>query len=108
MNKINIVWILGLLLSSGCTQLSSGRDDTEMVAVDGLQRITAVTMEGKLRPTQCRFNLRVLDITREQQLQLYIDHNAGGTPHAAHEIKRVAKLLEAEKRRQYLECKKDK
>lgn len=77
--------------------------------VDGLQRITAVQefledkveafgfkfseYTGTLRIHQ-RFDVKIVDTDRKGMLQLYLDLNAGGTPHAEREIERVRKLLE--------------
>lgn len=36
---------------------------------------------------------RVVDLTREEILELYLSLNAGGTPHTAEEIERVQRLL---------------
>lgn len=92
-------------------------NDSPMVCVDGLQRLTALRrflkneikvfgyyldeFEDKdvllRRVSNLRFNINNLQ-TREEVLQWYIDMNNGGTVHTEEEINRVKKMLE--------ECKK--
>ena len=79
--------------------------------VDGKQRIEAVraflrdefpafggvfsAYTDKLRMIGPRFEFRVCKLeTREEILQLYLNINAGGTPHTAKELDRVRALLE--------------
>ena len=79
--------------------------------VDGKQRIEAVrsflrgefTAYGKLSEAgdrfghQCSFRFRVCSLTdRADILRLYLNINAGGTPHTAEEIDRVRALLASE------------
>ncbi|HEY0820842.1 MAG TPA: DUF262 domain-containing protein [Rhizobacter sp.] len=86
----------------------------QMQCVDGLQRLTAVRafMADKIRAfgylaselkgspydphrpnvIVLRFAVHTMQ-TREELLQLYLDLNAGGTPHATSEIERVQSLL---------------
>ncbi len=89
---------------------SSGTNPVYLV--DGLQRLTAIQgflkdkvpafgyyyseYDGRLRSTHHRFHVRVLDIGRKDILQLYLDLNAGGTPHTEAEIERVRKMLAKE------------
>lgn len=90
-------------------------NDSPMVCVDGLQRLTALrkflnneikvfgaylnVFEDKdimLRKIgQLRFNVNNLQ-TRKEVLQWYLDFNTGGTIHSQEEINRVKKLLEKE------------
>lgn len=83
--------------------------------LDGLQRLTSVRMFMKNElpafgrtlseytgRTHLRFHAglkwRIFELqTREEVLQYYLDMNAGGTPHAESEIKRVRRLLQKEK-----------
>lgn len=87
-----------------------------MTIVDGKQRITAALRflndeipvfgarysEIEKRPIRpfanaAGFRFQIFDLKREDVLQLYIDLNAGGTPHSPSEIARVRTLLEKEK-----------
>jgi uncharacterized protein with ParB-like and HNH nuclease domain len=91
-------------------------NDSPMVCVDGLQRLTALRrflnneikvfglylddFEDKdimLRKIgNLRFNINNLQ-TKKEVLQWYLDFNTGGTVHSKEEIERVEKLLEEEK-----------
>ncbi len=54
--------------------------------------------EDKLRGTVARFNFRVCSLSsREEILELYLNINAGGTPHTQEELRRVQELLKQEK-----------
>lgn len=83
-----------------------------IVLVDGKQRLEAARAflrgdlpafgrkiseyEGKLNSLIARFNFRICSLaTREEVLQLYLNINAGGTPHAEDEIQRVRDMLRA-------------
>lgn len=93
---------------------TSNKRPTELV--DGKQRITAVLAflhdeipafgslrseyTGSMRLTQTHFDFRVCVLdSREEILQLYLNINAGGTPHTKAEIDRVRALLDAERKR---------
>lgn len=85
------------------------------VIVDGKQRLEAVRKflrnelpifgenryqdyTDKLRLSHTDFIMEVNNLeTREQVLTWYLETNTGGTPHTEAEIKRVKKLLSAEK-----------
>lgn len=86
----------------------------EMVVVDGLQRITALTsmLKNKLpvfgylleefddtskfnRSISVQFKIHSLQ-TRPDVLRWYLQVNSTGTPHSTSEIDRVRRLLEAE------------
>lgn len=86
---------------------------TEMVIVDGKQRLCAVLdflhdripvygclyseYEDRLSVTGVSFTFHINDLTdRKDILQWYIDMNTGGTIHSEEEIERVRSLLEAE------------
>jgi len=90
------------------------RAHQKMVLVDGKQRLEAVRaflrdevevfgtkyseFEDKLRGTVARFNFRVCSLSsREEILELYLNINAGGTPHTQEELRRVQELLKQEK-----------
>jgi len=50
--------------------------------------------EGSFRIHDIRFEFRFCSLeTREEVLQLYLNINAGGTPHSAEEIERVRAML---------------
>lgn len=86
---------------------------TDLVCLDGLQRITAVMgfMDGEVRPfglhvddlagtpytpriTISRFRVAIYSHrTRAAVLQHYLDFNTGGTVHTQDEIERVQRLL---------------
>lgn len=88
---------------------NSSYKDSELI--DGKQRITAVIdflqnrltvfdgnyrkdFSGRMRTTSARFNWCVVALpTRSEVLQLYLNINAGGTPHSPEEIERVRNLL---------------
>lgn len=91
--------------------MGSWKRPTELV--DGKQRLEAVRAflrdefrahghlfseyEDRL-PLDCRFQFRVCKLeTREEILQLYLNINAGGTPHTKAEITRVRKMLAHER-----------
>lgn len=91
--------------------MKSFKRPTELV--DGKQRIEAVrtflrgefpaygmtVQEGDRFPLGCRFQFRMCTFeTREEVLQLYLNINAGGTPHTAEELDRVRALLAAERK----------
>jgi ribosome modulation factor len=91
--------------------MRSWEHPTELV--DGKQRIEAVrsflrgefAAYGKLSEPgdrfdhQCSFRFRVCSLTeRADILRLYLNINAGGTPHTAEEIDRVRAMLSAEVR----------
>ncbi len=78
--------------------------------VDGKQRLEAARafmrddlkafghryseFEGRFRTIDIRFEFRICSLeTREEVLQLYLNINAGGTPHSAEEIERVRAML---------------
>ena len=82
--------------------------------VDGKQRLEAVRAfmddeipafnaklseyEDKMRVIDPRFEFRVCKVkTREEILQLYLNINAGGTPHAKEELDRVRAMLDKER-----------
>lgn len=82
--------------------------------VDGKQRLEAVRkfirgelsvfgmryQEGDvLRMYSSGFRFRVCSLDREGVLRLYLNINAGGTPHTADELARVRALLDAERGR---------
>lgn len=86
---------------------------TQMVLVDGKQRLEAVRaflrgevyafrrtfqqLGGRLRMTKHNFQWRVVEVaTRADMLKLYLALNAGGTPHAPEELQRVQALLAEE------------
>lgn len=86
------------------------------VLVDGKQRLNAVLRflrseipafgvlskdyEDKLSLTGPRFRWCVNDLkTRAEVLTWYLEMNTGGTPHTADEIKKVEKLLVAERKK---------
>jgi Protein of unknown function DUF262. len=91
------------------------KQDSPMVCVDGLQRLTALRkfLNNELKAfgsylndfedkdimlrkiSQLRFNINNLQ-TRKEVLQWYLDFNTGGTVHNQEEIDRVKKLLEEE------------
>jgi hypothetical protein len=90
--------------------MRSYRRPTELV--DGKQRIEAVraflrgefsaygmtAREGDRFDLGWSFRFRVCCLgTREEVLQLYLNINAGGTPHTAEELDRVRELLAAER-----------
>ena len=96
-----------------CPNWSSASGNGPYVLVDGLQRLTAVRTflrdglpvfghtlsEYSDRPDRihCAFQWHVTELnTRAEVLNFYLDFNAGGTPHAAEEIARVRRMLEAE------------
>ena len=86
----------------------------QMVVVDGLQRVTAITnmLTNKIkvfgyyisefedlirfsRSLSVQFRIHTLQ-TREQILRWYLQVNSTGTPHSSSEIDRVKLLLESE------------
>jgi hypothetical protein len=86
---------------------------TPMELVDGKQRLEAVrsflrdgfpvfghvysSFTGRIRSVLVGFKFRVCQLqTREEVLNLYLNINAGGTPHTAAELDKVRKLLSAE------------
>lgn len=90
-------------------------DKGPYVIVDGKQRLEAIRkfMRSELKAfgqyyREFTGHLRIVtgDIvwcvcaleTREEVLQLYLNINAGGTPHTADELDKVRKLLKAEQR----------
>jgi hypothetical protein len=90
--------------------------DSELVLVDGKQRIEAVRRfmrneikafgylfnqyTDKLRMIGVDFVMHVNDLrTRAEVLQWYIDINAGGVAHTEEEINKVKALLEAEQKK---------
>jgi hypothetical protein len=90
--------------------LRSFRAPTELV--DGKQRLEAVraflrgdfpaygmtAKPGDRFDLGCRFKFRVCSLTtREEVLQLYLNINAGGTPHTTEELDRVRAMLAAER-----------
>ena len=87
----------------------SGLEPIELV--DGKQRLEAVRkfIRGELevfgqcyapgdhlRFTQASFRFRVCSLDRADVLRLYLNINAGGTPHTLSELDRVRSLLDAE------------
>lgn len=90
-------------------------NDSPMVCVDGLQRLTAIRkfLNNELKVFGSylngfedkdimlrglgllRFNINNLQ-TRKEVLQWYLDFNTGGTVHSQDEINRVKRLLENE------------
>ncbi|NCI19748.1 DUF262 domain-containing protein [Clostridium botulinum] len=94
---------------------NTSENNSPMVCVDGLQRLTALRKflnnelkvfgsylndfedkEIMLRSIgQLRFNVNNLK-TRKEVLQWYLDFNTGGTVHSQEEINRVKELLENE------------
>lgn len=89
------------------------KSEQPVVLVDGKQRLEAARkfMRNELkafgsyfkdysdsfRITSVRFVFNVNDLqTRQEVLQWYLDFNAGGIAHTAHELGRVRKLLDAE------------
>ena len=83
----------------------------DYVLVDGKQRLETVRkflrdeipafghlysqFTGSLRFTQARFKWRVVECkTRQDILRLYLNINAGGTPHTAEEIAKARALLQ--------------
>jgi hypothetical protein len=92
----------------------STRGDQKIVLVDGKQRLEAVRaflrdeveafgtkyseFEGPLRSTTARLNFRFCSLSsREELLELYLNINAGGTPHTSEELHRVQEMLEQER-----------
>lgn len=86
---------------------------SDLVLVDGLQRITAVRrfmggeipafgfliheFEGSFPSFQYRFHFHVNELqTRVQVLNWYLEINAAGTPHTEEELERVRDLIRAE------------
>ena len=82
-----------------------------MTLVDGKQRLEAVRAFLRddlpafrhirseydcLRSTIAGFKFRVCSLSRAEVLRLYLNINAGGTPHTTDEIERVRKMLWAE------------
>jgi len=75
--------------------------------VDGLQRLTAVRKfiagnlevygmhyeKGERLDMDANFEFRVCSLSRPDVLRLYLNINAGGTPHTSEELDRVRKLL---------------
>lgn len=86
--------------------------DYAMELVDGKQRLAAVRRfmrghlevfgmryeSGDILRMQCGFKWRVCSLpTREDVLSLYLNINAGGTPHTDDELALVRALLDAER-----------
>lgn len=84
------------------TELVDGKQRLEAVRSflrDGFPAFGAKFSEytDKLRMTGPRFEFRVCKLgTRAEILQLYLNINAGGTPHSQSELDRVRRLLEQE------------
>lgn len=87
-------------------------DGNPIELVDGKQRLEAVRafLRGDFKAhgmtyepndalgVECRFHWRICSLaTRAEVLALYLNINAGGTPHTAHEIERVRSLLSKER-----------
>jgi hypothetical protein len=88
--------------------------DTDMICVDGLQRMTALLrfvnneipaykvylkdFEDKFIPLTYCLSINVNNLkTRKEVLQWYLQFNGAGTPHTQEELDRVRALLMAEK-----------
>ena len=79
----------------------------DFTVLDGLQRMTTVMMWdndelsvfGGYTKSQCinadagTLKIRVVELSRKECLQYYIDCNVGGTPHSDEEIACVRNLL---------------
>lgn len=91
----------------------SAGDAKTIELVDGKQRLAAVRrfLAGDLAAFGMHhspddvlglagpsFRFRVCSLVREDVLRLYLNINAGGTPHTADELARVRALLDAERR----------
>jgi len=99
----NITW--------NCRDWERPAPDDAIELVDGKQRLEAVRRfirgdlevfgmryreADTLRIHHARFKFRVCSLSRADVLRLYLNINAGGTPHTAEEIDRVRGLLDAE------------
>lgn len=108
----------GFLIQFNCPNWDEDKYDGDLPrgfqCIDGLQRINAVQgfIEGTVKPfgltvadldtsaytikTRYRFRVAVHNFTRKADLlKHYLDLNAGGTPHSAQEIERVAAMRES-------------
>lgn len=96
-----------------CTNWNTLSTRGPCVLVDGKQRLTAIRKflsnaipayghtcaeyGGHMRPTHHAVRWHVNDLpTKAAVLKWYLEINAGGTPHTAEELGRVAKMLEEE------------
>lgn len=102
------------IICFNCPYWNSGKkreyEYKDFVCVDGLQRITAVTlfMDNKIKvfgslyheftdkiPLSLDLLIIVNDLkTKKEVLQWYIEMNTGGTPHTKEEIAKVRSILE--------------